>query len=64
MEKLTTHEFRRLAQTADPATVSLLMPTHPTGHETKQDPIRFKNLLKEAEHRLIAAGRRSADARE
>jgi hypothetical protein len=64
MDRLTAQEFRRLVEVAEPATVSLLMPTHATGRETRQDPIRLKNLLGEAENQLIAAGRRSADARE
>jgi hypothetical protein len=64
MDRLTAQEFRRLAEMAEPATVSLLMPTHAAGRETRQDPIRLKNLLGEAEDQLIAAGRRSADARE
>jgi hypothetical protein len=29
--------------------VSIYMPTHRAGSETQQDPIRLKNLLKEAE---------------
>lgn len=63
MDMLTAEEFRRLAQVTG-SCVSLLMPAHPTGRETRQDPIRFKNLLKEAESRLIARGRAAADARE
>jgi len=27
--------------------ISLFMPTHRAGRETEQDPIRFKNLLRE-----------------
>jgi hypothetical protein len=29
--------------------VSLFMPTHRAGRETEQDPIRFRNLLREVE---------------
>jgi len=64
MDRLTSEAFGRLAQTTGPWCVSLLMPTHPTGRESRQDPIRFRNLLKEAEDGLIARGRRAADARE
>ena len=39
------------------------MPAHRAGRETEQDPIRFKNLLRQAEERLQAEGIRSADAR-
>jgi hypothetical protein len=43
--------------------VSLYMPAHRAGRETEQDPIRFKNLLRQAEERLLAEGMRSAEAR-
>jgi len=63
MDTLTSQHFRRLAEVADASCVSLLMPTHPSGHETIQDPIRFKNLLGKAKDVLIARGQRAADAR-
>jgi hypothetical protein len=44
--------------------VSLFLPTHRAGPEIQQDPIRLKNLLKQAEQQLIAKGSRPADARE
>ena len=44
--------------------VSLFMPTHRTGRETEQDPIRFNNLLREVEKRLLAKGLRTPDVRE
>jgi Bacterial archaeo-eukaryotic release factor family 7 len=40
------------------------MPTHPVGAEVRQDPIRFKNLIKEAEARLIDAGVQQNEAME
>ncbi len=39
------------------------MPTHRLGIETQQDPIRFKNLVREAEEQLIKSGLRGQDAR-
>lgn len=63
MEMLTAHHFRRLAEMADGPWVSLLMPTHSSGRESKQDPIRFKNLLGQGEAILTARGQRTADAR-
>lgn len=33
--------------------VSILMPTHESGRETNQNPIRFKNLVKEAMDRVV-----------
>jgi hypothetical protein len=44
--------------------VSLFMPTHRAGREIEQDPIRFKNLLREAEERLIGEGLRSPEVQE
>ena len=38
--------------------VSLYMPTHRVGREQQQDPIRLKNLLAEAETKLLANGLR------
>jgi hypothetical protein len=44
--------------------VSILMPTHRAGAETQQDPIRFKNLLREAEERLLVSGLGTPEAQE
>ena len=46
LDELTTLELR-------PA-VSILMPTHHAGPEIRQDPIRFKNLVREVEHKFAA----------
>jgi hypothetical protein len=40
------------------------MPAHRAGPETEQDPIRFKNLLRQAEERLLAKGLNSAQVRD
>ena len=40
--------------------VSIFLPTHRAGREVQQDPIRLKNLLREAEKRLAELGIRSA----
>jgi hypothetical protein len=40
------------------------MPTHRAGPDTRQDPIRLKNLLTEAEEGLIATGMRPTIARD
>ncbi|HSL47092.1 MAG TPA: hypothetical protein VK897_26880 [Anaerolineales bacterium] len=42
--------------------VSVFMPTHRVGREQQQDPIRLKNLLAEAETKLLANGIRRPDA--
>lgn len=43
--------------------VSIYMPTHRAGAEIQQDPIRLRNLLDEAEEKLVALGSRGPDAR-
>lgn len=48
---------------ADPA-VSIFLPTHTAGREIRQDPIRLRNLLAQAEERLTAAGRRRPEVAE
>ena len=48
MDLLTPVDFDRFARFDDSVCVSLLMPTHPAGMENLEDPIRFKNLLKQA----------------
>jgi hypothetical protein len=53
MALLSRDDLRELAQGESPC-VSLYLPTHRAGAETQQDPIRFKNLLREAEERLSA----------
>lgn len=49
-----------------PWRVSLFMPTHRTGNQVRQDPIRFGNLVDEAEEQIRACegGRLSAEFQE
>jgi len=64
MTLLSRNELNRLFEpTANPC-VSLYLPTHRSGPEIQQDPIRLKNLLREAEQRLLARGLRLPDAAE
>jgi hypothetical protein len=44
--------------------VSITMPTHKKGEESKQDPIRFKNLITETVNELTKKGIREADAQD
>ena len=56
MENLTLDQLKKLAQqTANPS-ISLFLPTHRTGQDTRQDPIRLKNLLRDAEHHFLNSG--------
>lgn len=56
MEELTLDHLTDLSlQSATPA-VSIYMPTHRAGPETRQDPIRFKNLVQNAHQQLLDRG--------
>lgn len=56
MEDLTLEQLKALAQQTQDPSVSIYLPTHRAGPETQQDPIRFRNLLREAERRLQEKG--------
>lgn len=56
MDILTRTELEQLMRKEQQWCVSIYMPTHRTGAETQQDPIRLKNLLGEAEKHLSARG--------
>jgi hypothetical protein len=64
MDVLTRNDLRNLMGKKDALCASIYMPTHRTAPQTKQDPIRFKNLLKQMEERLIAGGYRKSGAQE
>lgn len=59
MNRLSTDELRALVEVQGYPCVSLYMPTHRI--ETRQDTIRLRNLLREAETRLLAAEGRAPD---
>jgi hypothetical protein len=44
--------------------LTLYMPTHRAGQDQQQNPIRFKNMLVEAEQRLVESGLRKPEARQ
>jgi hypothetical protein len=56
MDILTKAELEQLMHKEQQWCVSIYMPTHRTGREAQQDPIRLKNLLGEAEKRLSDQG--------
>jgi len=65
MDKITMNTLRQTFLNSHPdRCVSLYMPTHRAGRETEQDPIRYKDLLREAEERLMANGLRSPEVQE
>ncbi|MGZ3568840.1 MAG: hypothetical protein ACXU9W_08590, partial [Thermodesulfobacteriota bacterium] len=63
MKLLSKEELKKLTEKPGGWCVSIYMPTHRASPETKQDTIRFKNLIREAEERLKAGGLRSPDAK-
>lgn len=56
MENLTLDQLKGLAQVKQSLSISIFLPTHRAGQDTQQDPIRFKNLLREAEQWLLDSG--------
>jgi hypothetical protein len=64
MFTLAKEELRTLVETArqpDGPCISIYMPTHRAGAATQQDPICYRNLLRQAEERLRADGLRTAE---
>jgi hypothetical protein len=64
MNVLTRNNLNLLMAVHKGPCVSVFMPMHRSGPETQQDPIRLKNLIREAEERLIARGLRTPEAKE
>ncbi|HXV26204.1 MAG TPA: hypothetical protein VED46_18355 [Alphaproteobacteria bacterium] len=62
MATLRKKELLEIAGAARDFSISILMPTHRPGAEIRQDPIRLKNLLDEAENRLTRRGMRRTEA--
>lgn len=56
MALLSKAELEALVEIQQTPCVSLYMPAHQAGPSTRQDPIRLKNLLKQAEERLTQDG--------
>jgi hypothetical protein len=64
MQVLSHSEFKQLSQSASDCSISIYLPTHIAGPEIRQDPIRLKNLLNEAESRLLQAEMDDHDVKE
>lgn len=64
MDLLRPRDLRELVEAPPGPSVSIYMPSHRAGPETRQDPIRLKNMLGRAEERLLGEGLRRPDARE
>ncbi|WP_414527690.1 hypothetical protein [Nodularia chucula] len=61
MTILSHDELKILVNNSQTPCVSLYMPTQKAGTETRQNPIRLKNLIREAEERLDAMGMRHTE---
>ncbi|MGB3403991.1 MAG: hypothetical protein WBA77_15005 [Microcoleaceae cyanobacterium] len=56
MNMLNQEEIKNLVDYQSSPCISIYFPTHPAGPEVRQDPIRHKNALSEAEDQLTAMG--------
>jgi hypothetical protein len=61
MDMLSKKELEELTGRPEGPCASIYLPTHRTGVETRQDPIRLKNLLGQARERLVARGLRTTE---
>lgn len=61
MDCITRHDLKPLLEHVGETCVSCFMPMERAGKETRQNPIRVKNMLREAEERLAAQGMPSSD---
>lgn len=64
MDSLSKDELKALMQKHEGLCISVFMPTYRTGVEIQQNQIRLRNLLKEAEEKLTAAGLRAQEVEE
>ncbi|AHJ31565.1 hypothetical protein PN465_09120 [Nodularia spumigena CS-584] len=62
MTLLSHDELKILVDNSQSPCVSLYMPMQKAGPEIRQNPIRLKNLIREAEERLYAMGMRHTEA--
>nr|WP_290665698.1 hypothetical protein [Ardenticatena sp.] len=62
MAYLTRDQLRSLMEYRAPSCVTIYMPTSGVGPETQKFPIHLKNLLTEAQERLIGRGLRAPEA--
>ena len=62
MKRLSREEVLELAAERPGPCVSLYQPADPPGREALEGPIRYKNLLDDAEDRLVSSGVKRADA--
>ncbi len=64
MHAFSQDELKALLGKHQGLCISIFMPTFRTGQESQQNPIRFRNLLRTAEEKLLAGGLRPQEIRE
>ena len=64
MNILTGDDLKSLIERQEGLCVSLFMPTHRKGTETQQNQIRYRNLLRKAEEKLIDSDLRPQEIKE
>jgi hypothetical protein len=64
MNALSQDELKTLMGKHRGLCISIFMPTFRTGVESQQNQIRFRNLLRSAEEKLLAAGLRSQEVKD
>lgn len=64
MGGLQRSDLDRLLETREGPCVSLFIPTERAGRDARQNPLRLRNALDEAERRLVSHGARAPQARE
>ncbi len=64
MNILSGDDLRSLIERREGLCVSLFMPTHRKGTETQQNQIRYRNLLRKAEEKLIESDLRPQEIKE
>ena len=64
MELLRTEQLKALIEQETGPCASIFLPTARGGEETRQGPIRLKNLLKKAEKQLTGRGLKTQECRE
>jgi len=61
MNTLSTDELKSLVDEHTGPCVTIALPTHRAGPDTRQNPIRYKKLMRDAEERLLAGGLRAPE---
>jgi hypothetical protein len=63
MDVICLKDIKSIIRQDNDVHVSIFMPTHHRGGVDQQDPIRYRNLLRAAEEKLVAKGMRPAEAK-